>query len=234
MDKARIAELLGPFLSSDLSDGQLDNISIYIDILIRWNQRINLTAVRNPEEMVTRHFGESLFAAQYLFPASAHVGAGALTRPAERSSAPETRTCDAATDNALSVVDVGSGAGFPGLPIKIWSPDIQLTLIESNHKKATFLKEVARTLGLGGVEVFTGRAESFPAAAADIVTLRAVEQFEKILPVAAGLVRPGGRLALLIGSQQIERAKNVARRIDWQAALPIPLASSRVLLLAHK
>src|SRR5947209_1896170 len=111
MEKARVAELLRPFLTSDLSDRQLGSISMYIDILVRWNQRMNLTAVRQPEEMVTRHFGESLFGAQHLFP----PGVGASI-----------------------VLDVGSGAGFPGLPIKIWAPTIRLTLIESNHKKATF------------------------------------------------------------------------------------------------
>jgi 16S rRNA (guanine527-N7)-methyltransferase len=261
MEQTRIAELLRPFLSTGLSDQQLNNISMYIDILLKWNQKMNLTAVRQPEEIVTRHFGESLFAAQHLFPAIAHVGTGGLTRPAERSSAPSFDSAQALSEptpsekgcptrplqrrvgmspgrdvasNVSTVVDVGSGAGFPGLPIKIWAPDIRLTLIESNHKKATFLKEVARTLGFRGVEVFTGRAETFPAAAADIVTLRAVEKFEKILPIAAGLVRPGGRLVLLIGSSQIDQAKTVVGDVEWQPATPLPLSSTRTLLLGYR
>jgi 16S rRNA (guanine527-N7)-methyltransferase len=206
MDKARIAELLRPFLTWPLSERQLGDISTYIDILLRWNQRINLTAVRQPEEIVTRHFGESLFAAQHLFPANGHA------RMAGRG------------------VDVGSGAGFPGLPIKIWAPEIGLTLIESNHKKATFLKEVVRTLGLEGVEVFTGRAETFPTASADVVTLRAVERFDSVLPTATGLVKPRGRLALLIGISQVEQARAIATQVEWQSSIPVPQANYRVLL----
>jgi 16S rRNA (guanine527-N7)-methyltransferase len=242
MNKARIAELLRPFLSSDLSAGQLASISMYIDILGKWNQKMNLTAVRQPEKMVTRHFGESLFAAQALFPADA--GTAAPGRPAEQSSATQPATSRATLDGAIAngatiskvprVVDVGSGAGFPGLPIKIWAPDIRLTLIESNHKKATFLKEVARALSLEGAEVFTGRAETFPVASADVVTLRAVERFGNILPIAAGLVRPGGRLSLLVGSAQIKEATVIGNDMEWQASIPVPQSNHRALLSGHK
>ena len=238
MDKARIAELLQPFLTWRLSARQLGDISTYIDILLKWNQRMNLTAVRKPEEIVTRHFGESLFAAQHLFPSVAHVGAGALTCPAERSSAPQTRASGATSGEiknlSPAVVDVGSGAGFPGLPIKIWAPTIGLTLIESNHKKTTFLKEVVRALGLEGVEVFTGRAETFSATPAAVVTLRAVEHFEDTLSIAARLAGVEGRLALLIGSSQIERAKAGVRDLRWETAVPVPLSNNRVLLTTQK
>ena len=246
MDKARIAELLQPFLTWPLSARQLGDISTYIDILLKWNQRMNLTAVRKPEEIVTRHFGESLFAAQHLFPPVAHVGAGALTCPAERSSAPQTRASfDFAQDKsgAMSdeiknlspgVVDVGSGAGFPGLPIKIWAPEIRLTLIESNHKKATFLKEVIRALELDEVDVFNGRAETFPAASTDVVTLRAVERFGDILRTAASLVKPTGRLALFVGNSQIEAAMTLVEYLDWQAPLSLPYSHNRALLVARK
>lgn len=245
MDETRIAELLKPFLSVELSREQLVSISMYIDMLWKWNQKTNLTAVRRPEEVVTRHFGESLFAAQRLL--STPVGAGGHTRLGEQSSA---TSFDSAQDrlprasgstpdeahaaNAVPVVvDVGSGAGFPGLPIKIWAPEVRLSLIESNHKKATFLKEVARALGLDGIEVFSGRAESFPVASADIVTLRAVERFESILPIAAGLVSAKGRLALLIGNAQIEQAKSVVKDLEWQAALPVPMSRNRVVLVGQ-
>lgn len=240
MDETRIAELLKPSVAVELSQKQLINISMYIDILLKWNQKMNLTAVRRPEEIVTRHFGESLFAAQRIIP---HVGAGAHTRPAEQSSATSfdsaqdrpPRTSGSASDevasNGITLVDVGSGAGFPGLPIKIWAPEIRLALIESNNKKATFLKEIVRALGLDGVEVFTGRAENFPVASASIVTLRAVERFESILPIAAGLVRAKGRLALLIGNAQIEQAKSVLKDLEWQAALPVPMSHNRVVLV---
>ena len=135
--------------------------------------------------------------------------------------------------NVSAVVDVGSGAGFPGLPIKMWAPDIRLTLIESNHKKAIFLKEVVRTRGLVAVEVFASRAESFPAASADIVTLRAVERFENVLPVAANLVKPGGTLALLIGNAQIETAEGLVSGLEWQQALSVPVSEKRALLIGR-
>ena len=166
MDTTRIAELLQPLPQHPRSPQVLSfrakrgiccpqpsptaNISTYIDLLLRWNARINLTAIRQPEEIVTRHFGESLFAARHLFPAEATT---------EEPSEPALRSVER---NSTSVIDVGSGAGFPGIPIKIWAPDIHLTLIESNQKKATFLREVARTLTLTNINVFPGRAEDYP------------------------------------------------------------------------
>lgn len=238
MESERIAELLEPFLSFELSENQLNSISIYIDILSKWNQRINLTAVRKPEEIVTRHFGESLFAAQHLFPSSAQLPSGDKARLADRRLAPETTVPGATWNeipaNALTVVDVGSGAGFPGLPIKIWVPRVRLILIESNHKKATFLKEEVRALGLEGVEVFVARAENFPVASADVVTLRAVERFRNILPVASGMVKTGGRLALLIGGSQIELAKSVTSDFKFQEPVAVPLSQNRTLLVGVK
>src|SRR6202050_4910218 len=188
MSPARIAELLQPFLSpisnpchsesgrrpgeepAVLSATQLQSISTYIDLLIRWNARINLTAIRHEEEIVTRHFGESLFAARHLFPSRIAWEQGPSAVQAEQSSA-RTR-----------LIDIGSGAGFPGLPIKIWAPEIDLTLIESNQKKATFLREIIRQITLTNIDVFSGRAESFPNPPAQVVTLRAVERFDTTLP----------------------------------------------------
>ena len=218
MDSARIADLLSPFLACPLSEAQLTDISMYIDILIQWNQKLNLTAVRDPEEIVTRHFGESLFAAQHLF-----VGVWAGLRPAQ-----------AEPSSALRVADVGAGAGFPGLPIQIWAPEIHLTLIESNHKKGTFLREVVRSLGLANVEVFSGRAEELSENSPDLVTLRAVERFDSVLPVAARLVAPSGRLALFIGEKQSPRVRSLAPGFDWMDPLAIPLSSERVLLVGHR
>jgi 16S rRNA (guanine527-N7)-methyltransferase len=217
MDTGRIAELLRPFLPSPMEEATLRNVSIYIDILLRWNARINLTSVRQPEEIVTRHFGESLFAAGHLFP-DAGVAAGDSPAESGRSAAPQ-------------VVDVGSGAGFPGLPVKLWAPRIRLTLIESNQKKATFLREVVRSLKLTDVDVFSRRAQEFPPASAEVVTLRAVEQFESVLPVAARMVRPSGRLALLIGNPQADRVPHFTPGFRWNVPLPVPLSEARVLLV---
>ena len=221
METSRISKLLSPFTSRSLSAGQLQQVSTYLDLLLRWNERMNLTAVRDEEHIVTRHFGESLFAATHLFPTVA------LLDPQEQATDPAPQ----ASSGAPHVIDIGSGAGFPGLPIKIWAPHIQLTLIESNHKKVAFLREVARAITLTNIDVFAGRAEDFPSTA-DVVTLRSVENFDSILPVALRLLSPGGRLALLIGSSQIPLAKSHALR--WQASAPLPGSKARCLLVGDR
>ena len=140
----------------------------------------------------------------------------------------------ALTPEAVRVADIGSGAGFPGLPIKLWCPVIALTLIESNHKKAAFLREITRALTLTDVNIQNTRAESLRAAAFDVVTLRAVERFEAILPTAAALVAPAGRLALLIGSSQQNQAAALINDFTWSSPVPIPGSRSRVMLIATR
>jgi 16S rRNA (guanine527-N7)-methyltransferase len=272
MNPARLAELLDPFLRAPitlpevptllehchsdpakageepavLSSAQLQSISTYIDILIRWNARINLTAIRDPEDIVPRHFGESLFAARHLFPdggaagkravldtrggraalqgrARSQEGVGALAPEATANQQPATN---------IRLADIGSGAGFPGLPIKLWAPAISLSLIESNHKKAAFLREVTRALTLTDVDIQNTRAETL-AAKFDIVTLRAVERFEAILPIAAALVGPAGRLALLISAAQQDQARAMLPNLTWSTPAPVPHSRSRVLLVAR-
>ena len=223
MDRARIAELLQPFLSATknpchsepakageepavLSSAQLQSISTYIDILLHWNTRINLTAVRDPEKIVTRHFGESLFAARQVFPSKIASG--------------------------LHVADLGSGAGFPGIPIKLWAPDIALTLIESNHKKAAFLQEVVRSLRLNAVVVENSRAETLPPSAFNFVTLRAVERFADALPIAADLLSPRGRLVLFISFSQLHTTQTNLPAFRWEPPIPVPDSQDRILLVS--
>ena len=215
MDTARTAALLEPFLEQSLPSSTLDQISIYIDLLLRWNARINLTAIRHPEEIVTRHFGESFFLARHLFPKS-----GTDHRPLT-------------TDHRLPrVLDIGSGAGFPALPLKLWAPHIHLTLIESNHKKATFLREVARGLTLTNINVITDRAEvlaarpDFPRT--EVVTLRAVEHFAAIIPQAVTLLAPRATLALLIGAAQIPYLMTLTA-LKWHPPILVPQSHTRML-----
>lgn len=184
---------------------RLRAISKYIDLLQKWNARINLTAIRDPEEIVQRHFGESLFTAKYLLEQKP-VG---------------------------TVIDLGSGAGFPGVPFAILSPDAQVTLIESQHKKATFLKELIFLLELKNVEVFSGRAENY-LGTADLVLLRAVEKFEKTLQLAVSLTEVGGRVGLMIGSAQVELARSLAPTMGWGEAVQIPSGHSRDILVGTK
>ena len=207
LDAADIARLLQPFLGEEPISPQLvAQLQTYLDLLLRWNARTNLTAVRDPGQIVTRHFGESLFAARLL------RDAGLLTS---------------------SLADFGSGAGFPGVPIKLFAPEIQLTLLESQNKKATFLREVIRALNLPGAEVFCGRAESWNRTA-NVVTLRAVEKFESALPIAASLVSDTGILCLLIGTGQVPAIRQVlssARRVGEPE--PVPSSEGRVVILAR-
>lgn len=200
MDAKRISELLEPFLGEEtLAENQLAWISTYIDVLLKWNARMNLTAVRDPEQIVQRHFGESLFAARHLV----------------------------ARDSTITFADMGSGAGFPGIPMKIYAPGLQSTLIESHGKKATFLREVCRTVSFTNINVFSGRAEDWKQTA-ELVTLRAVEKFEKVLPVGAALVAPQGRLALLIGANQAAEAEKTLGGY-WSDSIAIPNSRERVL-----
>lgn len=218
MQPARIAELLAPFLApaKDASEAaaktaavDLDRISTYIDLLLRWNARVNLTAIRDEDEIVTRHFGESLFAARQLFPGTSRK------------------------DVDSSVADVGSGAGFPGIPMKLWAPDIALMLIESNHKKVAFLREVSRALTLTDIDIQNVRAETLNRTF-DVVTFRAVEHFADTLPVAAKLLAPSGRLAVLISRAQVEQARGALPQLIWDQPVPVPKSEIRVLLVARR
>jgi 16S rRNA G527 N7-methylase RsmG len=107
-----------------------------------------------------------------------------------------------------------------------------VTLIEARQKKATFLREVARTLCIAGLEIANQRAEAI-GLQADVVTMRAVEKFDKSLNVAAGMVKEGGRLALLIGAQQVSAASSLLPQLSWSQPIPIPQSSERVILVGR-
>jgi 16S rRNA (guanine527-N7)-methyltransferase len=155
LDEAAIIDGLSLYLV--VSKLLAARLAQFLDLLVRWNARTNLTAIRSPKEMVRRHFGESLFA-------GGHLG-------------------DPLPDTLL---DLGSGAGFPGIPIALLHPEIRVMLAESQNKKATFLREVVRSLGLRNVEVWAGRAEDLPSDRRfHTVTLRAVDNMAAALAAAA-------------------------------------------------
>jgi len=198
------SDLLRPFLSRPLSSAQLNQAEKYLALLVKWNAKISLTAVRGPEEIVQRHFGESLFAGE------------------------QTGVAGAST-----LIDVGSGAGFPGLPIAILAPQLQVTLIEAQHKKVAFLREVIRALELRNTNVYAGRAEQAELQA-EIVTMRAVEKFEAALGAASTQVQPGGRLALLIGASQAKTARHARPEFAWFTPVSIPQSRERILLIGQR
>jgi 16S rRNA (guanine527-N7)-methyltransferase len=258
MDTARISPLLEPYLEESLTESQLEQISIYIDLLQRWNARINLTAIHTEAEIVTRHFGESFFMARHLFPpknvARTLLSANArnaqqpdhlqLSNPCHPERSSVIREADDAAESKdpystsqpkpPQVLDIGSGAGFPAIPLKIWSPEIHLTLIESNHKKSAFLSEVARALKFTDINIIVDRAEAvaknpdFPRT--EIVTFRAVERFDSALRQAATLLAEDGKLALLISAAQLP-FRLPLRSLMWRPPIPVPNSQRRVLAI---
>lgn len=170
----QIRELLQPYTEKvSLSEKLIDQVSEYVDLLIRWNARVSLTSIRSPEEMIQRHFGESLFTGAQL--------ANRLPGGAE-------------------LLDYGSGPGFPGLPIQILLPGVRVTVAESQARKVAFLREVIRTLGLNS-EVWPRRVEEMPGNRQfDAVTMRAVEKMAATVEDATARVRENGWVAALVGS----------------------------------
>jgi 16S rRNA (guanine527-N7)-methyltransferase len=190
------ARLLQPF-GLVLTSGQMAQLQTYLELLLRWNAKINLTAIRRAEDCVTRHFGESLYLARW-----------------------------AQLEGCL--LDIGSGAGFPGLALKISFPNLAVTLLEPTTKKRAFLKEVTRACEFRDVEVRGERLEDFVKQAArpsfDSATSRAVGHFAKLLPLAVRGLRPGGRLYLWLSHDQGSKLAAATDRLRWDQPIPIPLS----------
>ena len=185
-----------------VDDKQVQQIQQYIALLLRWNDKVNLTAIRDPLEILYRHFCESMY--------------GAVAIPVEK----------------CRLADVGSGGGFPGLPLKIIRPEIEVFLIEANVKKATFLTEVVRELGLTGVRVLVSRYEelSEEVAPLDVVCSRAVGEFGQFLHWASAEVLSTQKVALWIGAQDMESVRRLPAW-DWQEPKAIPHSLRRFILV---
>ena len=174
----------------------------YCALLLRWNARTNLTAIRDEDGILRRHFVESIAAA--------------------RALALETGT----------LLDFGSGAGFPGIPIALCQPKLIVTLAESQGKKAAFLREAVRTLGIPA-QVHSARAEALTQRF-DCVTLRAVDNMELAVHAASALVAPGGWLALLTtGSTQPALQSAAGLGFIWSEPKSLPGGEDRILFLGQ-
>jgi 16S rRNA (guanine527-N7)-methyltransferase len=191
--------LLAPF-SLALKPEQVDKLIVYLDLLTRWNKKINLTSVRGAEESVTRHFGESLY----------------LSRWVELQGAS---------------LDIGSGAGFPGLALKLVFPDLSVSLLEPVGKKRAFLKEVIRACGMEPVEVRPERLEELVAKPLgckfDSVTSRAVGVIQELVPQAARLLKSGGKICLWLSHEDGVKVSANAAGFRWQPPLQLPTARKR-------
>jgi 16S rRNA (guanine527-N7)-methyltransferase len=188
-----------------VNEQQVVQIQQYTRSLLAWNEKVNLTAIRDPLEILYRHFCESMFGASLL--------------PVEN----------------CRLADVGSGGGFPGIPLKIIRPDLQVFLVESNVKKATFLAEVVRELGLTDTRVLVSRFEELgeEVAPLDVVCSRALGGFSGFLGWA-GSPQVGARNALLwLGGRDMDEVRAIPGWI-WGEAKPVPKSLQRYLLLASK
>jgi len=174
-----------------------------LSLFLRWNARINLTSIRDEEGILSRHFVESIACARAL--------------PAGIST----------------LLDFGSGAGFPGLPIALCRPEIAVTLAESQGKKAAFLREAVRVLGVT-LMVHSGRAESLTTQF-DCVTLRAIDKMVRAVQAAANLVRPGVWLALMTTTAALPTLKaSAGANFTWTAAPLFPGNDNRLLALGKR
>lgn len=197
----RIVELLGVYkviVKTEL----ISLIRLYIPLLLKWNERVSLTTVTDPEEIIKFHFGESLIAESLL--------------PKKESR----------------LADVGSGAGFPGVPLAMAVPGIDVTLIESNSKKCVFLAEVLRELQLSNARVFKGRMENLPQSSEpfDCITARALGSHGDLLNWSTDRLHPSGRVILWLGDAD---SRSIARIAGWSWSdrILIPGSRQRYLLV---
>jgi 16S rRNA (guanine527-N7)-methyltransferase len=205
IDEARLGPLLSPF-GVTLGAQQAGSLLVYLDLLLHWNQRINLTAVRSPEECVTRHFGESLYLAHRL-------------------------------NLRGRLLDVGSGAGFPGLALKIVAAELAVTLLDPVAKKRAFLKEVARACGFDRVEVRGERLRDFirrpTSASFDFVTARAVGRLQELARDSARCLAPEGQLCLWLAKGQAEALTRRCLGFTWDRPIDLPLGRERQILIGR-
>jgi 16S rRNA (guanine527-N7)-methyltransferase len=188
-----------------VDDAQVSQIQRYMTMLLTWNEKVNLTAIRDPLEILYRHFCEPMY------------GAGAVPLETGR------------------LADVGSGGGFPGLPLKILRPDLQLFLVESNVKKATFLAEVVRELELTNASVIVSRYEELgeELAPLDVVCSRAVGEFGPFLEWARSERVAAGQVVLWIGGRDLEEVRRISGW-DWREPITVPHSLRRLLLVGTR
>lgn len=188
---------------TDLDPGQLGAVRKFLDLLELWNRRISLVSPADISQLIERHVGESLFAAS-----AVPIRQGRLA-------------------------DVGTGAGFPGIPLKIANPSLDLTLIESNQRKSAFLSEVVRSLHLDHCEIVLSRYEDFVSTVEfNFICCRAVGKYEDMLKWARTRLAADGQMVFWLG---MDDAAQLSKAIGWKwrEVLSIPNSNRRVLLVGR-
>jgi 16S rRNA (guanine527-N7)-methyltransferase len=180
----------------DIPDGVLDGLGVYLDILATWNRKINLTSLSDPDEAVDRLAIEPLLAARSL------------------------------PFGLEQFLDAGSGGGSPAIPLKLMAPGARLVMVESKVRKSAFLREVARQLGLPGVEVETCRFEELLARpemheSMDLVSVRAVRLDEKALMTLQAFLRPGGQVFVFTSSSAVAEKRQLPQALEVEAVEPL-------------
>ena len=178
-----------------------DALRRYVTLLLRWNRKINLNSASDVGELLRRHIGESLFGAQFL------------------------------PEKPGKLYDLGSGAGFPGIFLKLARPASELVLVESNRRKAAFLSEAVRDLSLGGTSVLVERFEEIHGSSeiADVIVARALGRHADLLRWARTALRPDGRVILWLGMRDTEILIRTAGW-SWETPIPVPGSLERVML----
>jgi len=201
--KTRLQALLTAAGLVPLDDETADRFEDYLSLFVRWNERLNLSAVRDQEGIISRHLVESIIVSNELPPGIA------------------------------TLLDFGSGAGLPGIPIALCRPEIVVTLAESQGKKAAFLQEAVRVLGIQA-KVHAGRAETLRTVF-DCVVLRAVDKMPKAVAAAVPLVAPSGWLALMTTTNEREGLELAAGKgFSWSAEKLLPGGAMRILAMGSR
>ena len=168
-----------------LNEKQTEKFYNYMNLLVEWNEKMNLTAITEPNEVILKHFIDSLTINKYI-------------------------------DQDSSLIDVGTGAGFPGIPVAIMNDNVDITLLDSLNKRINFLNEVSNELELKNIETVHSRAEDFGNTERenfDIATSRAVAALNVLIEYLLPLVKVGGKCICMKGSQAEEEIENAKKAI---------------------
>jgi 16S rRNA (guanine527-N7)-methyltransferase len=199
----RLNELLQKAGLEPLDDETAHKFEAYLSLFVRWNEKLNLSSVRDEEGILSRHFIESIAVAQSL------------------------------PNDIATLLDFGSGAGLPGIPIALCWPRVAVTLAESQVKKAAFLQEAVRVLGISA-KVYADRAERLTEVF-DCVVLRAVEKMPKAIAAATELISPEGWLAPMTTDASLAELQAAAGpQFKWKESVRLPGSESRILAIGQK
>ncbi|MGG3280372.1 16S rRNA (guanine(527)-N(7))-methyltransferase RsmG [Paenibacillus solani] len=202
-----------------VTEEQLHQFESYYEILVEWNEKMNLTGITEREQVYTKHFYDSITLAFYVDMAE-----------------------------VSTMADIGSGAGFPGIPLKICFPHLKLTIVDSLNKRINFLKHVVDSIGLSGVELIHGRAEEVARKQGyrdgfDLVTARAVARMAVLNEFCLPFTKVGGRFAAMKGSDPAPEVKEAGRSLKelrgeldtiHSFSLPIEESDRHIVIIGKK